>query len=171
MKNNTIKKIINYLGYFKSKSMIFIISFFIRDKKGLMMEVLLKEVELRKKRGALSKYEIKEFYKRYQEIENVGTKIYSRAEYKILKEKYLRLKGIQKEENKPFLLFKIIPKNSRSEAIADLQEMIVELKKLNHRRFYIRLIILLHLVSIIYFALFVKLKRSFYPSVRQSKME
>lgn len=71
--------------------------------------------------------------------------------------------------NKFKYLLVIIPKSSRIEFIADLQSIISDMKKDKCSNTYIRVIVILNIISVAYHAIFFKLKDHFYPSKQQSK--
>ncbi|WP_046758541.1 hypothetical protein [Kordia jejudonensis] len=72
-------------------------------------------------------------------------------------------------KNKFKYLLVVIPKSSRAECIADLQEIIADMKADNCSKFYIGFTVILNIASVAYHALFFKLQGYFYPAKQQSK--
>ncbi len=71
--------------------------------------------------------------------------------------------------NKFTHLFVLIPKSCRKEAIADIQEIISDMRQEGCNRHYIMFVVFLNLISVVYHGLFFKLKGYFYPTTEQSK--
>ena len=59
-------------------------------------------------------------------------------------------------------LLVILPKASRKELVSDLEEMILEMRAESCNKYYIGFIVALHIISVLYHALFFKLQGYFY---------